>query len=273
MTQSNLLEKRRQVIDLEQQGMTISEIGRQLKLGRPAVRKAIGLYAEGGDSALVPPKRGKKQGQGRELSAECESKIFDQICNQQPWQNKNNVASEDKRNWDHAMWNRKLVNRLVAEIANVEMKDRLNAKYSERWGFKLPNNLRPKERCTREVQAWLNQHSAETEQRANNENAEILWLYKTPLKHIDPSKSKTKLWMISVVNRSGKIQWLVVKNAFTVERQKVILNALIKFKRRKVFVILQDTALFNLQELTKWIETKRDKIEVFPDQSSTVSVK
>jgi hypothetical protein len=273
MTESVLLEKRRKVIDLKQRGMTVSEISRLVDLGRPAVRYAIGLYAEGEDAALVPAKRGKKQDQGRVLSAEWESKIFDQICNQQPWQNKKNVASKDKRNWDHAMWDRRLVNRLVANIANVEMKERLIAKYSERWGFKLPNIRAPKECCTGAVQAWLNQHYAEIEQCANNENAEILWLNKTPLKHIDPSKSKTKLWMISAVNRTGKIQWLVVKTAFTVERQTIILNALIKFKRRKVFVILQDTALFNLQELTKWIETKRDKIEVFPDQSSTVPVK
>jgi hypothetical protein len=72
--------------------------------------------------------------------------------------------------------------------------------------------------------------------------------------------------MISVTNRQEKIQWLVEKNQFTVDRQKVILNALIRFKRGKVFVILQNTALFNVPLLTEWIETKRDQIEVFPNR-------
>lgn len=265
MTQSNLLEKRRKAIDLKQQGMTVSEISRQVNLGRSAVRFAIALYAESGDSALVPPKRGKKQGQGRELSAEMESKIFGQICNQQPWQNKKNVSGDDKRNWDHAMWTRQLVKSLVANIAGVELSERLNATYAERWGFKLPNSPGPKERCTGEVQEWLTQHYAELERRANNEDAEILWLTKTSLTHIDPSKSKRKLWMIAVTNRQGTIQWLVEKNAFKIHGQKVILKALIRFKRRKVFVILQNTALFNVPLLTEWIETKRDQIEVFPN--------
>lgn len=266
MTQSNLLEKRGKAIDLKQQGMTVSKISRRVNLGRPAVRFAIALYAEGGDSALVPPKRGKKQGQGRELTAEMESKIFDQICKQQPWQNKKNVPSDDKRNWDHAMWTRQLVQSLVANIAGVELSKRLIAKYAERWGFKLPKSPGPKERCTGEVQEWLTQHYAEIERRAKNEGAEILWLTKTALTHIHPSKSKRKLWMIAVTNRQEKIQWLVEKNQFTVDRQKVILNALIRFKRGKVFVILQNTALFNVPLLTEWIETKRDQIEVFPNR-------
>ena len=68
----------------------------------PAVRTAIDLYEAGGLAAIKPKDRGKKNGEGRKLSADQEAHIQKRIVEKRPEQLK----------MEFALWTRAAVGQL-----------------------------------------------------------------------------------------------------------------------------------------------------------------
>lgn len=71
-----VLAAKRLAVALRAKGKTHAAIAEQTGLSRQTVADALRRYAEGGDAALVPGKRGRKAGSGRHLSAKREFEVI-----------------------------------------------------------------------------------------------------------------------------------------------------------------------------------------------------
>ena len=84
LSQKQLLKKRQQVIRLYEEQLPVMKIVEETGLSWPAVNVAIKSHKE--NSSLEPAPRGRKQGTGRRLSEEQETRICNIIYRKRPWQ-------------------------------------------------------------------------------------------------------------------------------------------------------------------------------------------
>ena len=83
-TRDALYERRKQVIRLHQEGVPVMQIVERTALSWSAVNAAIKRYDRGGESALKPVARGRKQGKGRILTEEQEADIRQMLRKRRP---------------------------------------------------------------------------------------------------------------------------------------------------------------------------------------------
>lgn len=271
--------RRTVVIDLYRQGVRVMKIVEHTGLSWGAVSKAITLFKAGGDQALVPEARGRKQGTGRSLTAAQEADVRQFIRTRRPryYRLKANL------------WTRVAVVALIEQKCGVTLSERCVGDYLKRWGLSLKNAKKPPyTRCTKAVQTWLDAHYRDIEQQASERDAEIywvntpvaldsaLWRPKTAPKNPQSDdgelgKTPKKLSMVSVVTNQGKLLWAINKGSFGADRQIKFIEALQKDTKRKVlFLIVSDQTSLRSEELVHWIRQNSQSIKIFPDRSDVL---
>ena len=159
-----LHERRKQVVRLHRQGMGVMRIVALSGLSYPTVRAAIDRFEDGGSSANKPKPRGKQSGSGRSLSEVQEVSIQRIIIDKRPEQLK----------MDFALWTRSAVMQLIERELGIALSVRGVGNYLQRWGFTPQKPIKKAyEQRPEAVQAWLDEHYPEIEQRAKAEGAEI----------------------------------------------------------------------------------------------------
>jgi transposase len=264
LSQKQLLKKRQQVIRLYEEKTPVMKIVEETGLSWPAVNVAIKSHKE--NSSLEPARRGKKQGTGRILSEEQETRICNIVYRKRPWQVRLRISSRKL-----SLWNRDAVRQLIEQECGIKLSVRCVAKYLERWGFPLmKQNQRPRERCPWYIERWLAEYYNEIENRAKTENMGIYWVSK---KTVIPVKNKqmpqknpipNKLSMISAISNQGKEHWLIIKRIYNQERQISFLKALVSDRMKPIILIRNNFDYYNEIKVLDWVEENKKKIEVYP---------
>ena len=247
-TLEQLHERRKQVVRLHRRGIKIMQIVDMTGLSYPPVRAAIDLYEAGGWSAIRPNRRGRARGDGRVLSQVQEETIQRMIIDKRPEQLK----------MDFHLWSRAAVMQLIEQEFEIKLPVRSVGKYLTRWGFTPQKPIkRAYEQSPAAVQAWLQGEYPAIEQRARAEGAEIHWADETALVNTDVrgrsfapagktpvemavGGTRQKLSMIATVTNQGKTRWMIIDEAFDVDKLIEFLQALIKDAGKKVFLILDN---------------------------------
>jgi sulfate adenylyltransferase subunit 2 len=94
-----LNERRRRAVKLRERGMTLREVPAECELSVPTVMAAHRAFVQGGWPAVKVKPRGRKKGQGRQLSAEQERELRGLICDKTPDQLKLGFALWIARRW------------------------------------------------------------------------------------------------------------------------------------------------------------------------------
>lgn len=102
-TLEQLYERRKQVVRMHRKGMKVMRIVSLTGLSYPTVRSIIDKYEQAGAQTIKPKPRGRRQGDGRALTAEQEQAIQRIICDKRPEQLK----------MEFALWNRAAVMQLM----------------------------------------------------------------------------------------------------------------------------------------------------------------
>ena len=290
-SRAQLLERRRQVIQLHQQGLPVMQIVTQTGLHWATVNSAIKLHKAQGESALMPSARGRKQGTGRSLNPDQEAQIRYLILVRRPRSYK----------LTDALWTRDTVARLIEQKVGVKLSVRGLSNYLTRWCLALPiPSKRPQARCSAEVQRWMATKFPEVERDASDREGEIYWINKpvplTPeLWHnaagtrdlasnsIAGHLPAKKRWMVSAVNRQGTLRWAIVNGTFNAKRQITFVTALLKdtigrreiildlvngaiVKRKKPLLLIRsDQSVCRSQEFMSWIKHNKAEIKIFPN--------
>ena len=265
-----LFERRKQVIRLYKKGHKVMRIVELTGLSYPAVRSTIDRFDAGGLAALKPKPRGKKQGEGRSLTAAQEDKIRKLICDKRPEQLK----------MDFALWTRPAVMLLIERECSIRLSVRAVGNYLKRWGFTPQKPIRRAyEQRPEAVKKWLDEEYPTIKKRAKAEGGEIHWGDETALVNTDvrgrgyapkgqtpvafAPGSRQKLSMISTVTNQGKARWMIIDDTFNADRLIEFLQALIKDARMKIFLILDNLRVHHSKLVKAWLAERVGLIEVF----------
>lgn len=262
-------EIRRQAIRLVERGRSKAEVADLLGVGRSTVSRWCSRFKQGGWSALRKRKRGRAVGTDRLLNKEQEKEIQKTIVDRTP----------DQLKMAFALWNRRAVQELIRAKFGVSYTLQGVGKLLRDWGFTPQRPAkRAIERNDEAVRVWKEEQYPQVAARAKAENAEIWWADETAAKpecHFRRSyspKGKTPVVrqsakrfhssMISALNNQGKLEWMALKDPMNSELFLTFLKQMIKFKRRKVILIVDNLKVHHSKLVTEWCEANKERIEL-----------
>ena len=243
-------------------------------LSWPTVSRAIKLFQNGGESALLPASRGRKQGTGRELSPAQEIDICRRIRSKRPF----------KYGLTKKLWDREAVGLLITQTYGTEVSDRLLGYYLGRWGLRTVNSQRGPAGCTKEIRSWLDGGYADFYELAKLERGEIYWLNKPKVlksniwleeglaqgEIVETEQGqapKTKLSVLSVTSNQGKYLWAIIPGRIDEDRQIKFIEALLHDTRNKsIFLIRTSEKIYNNRSFMYWIYQNTNKVRIFPEK-------
>jgi len=261
-------EVRRRAIKMLQKGRTQQRVADELEVSRTRVNGWWKRFQEGGWEALRAQKRGPKK-RSRKLTVEQEEEVQRLIADKTP----------DQLKLKFALWTREAVARLIEERYGVVYSLQSLSVILKRWGFTPQRPLkRAYEQRPAEVQRWMRETYPSLKARAKAEDAEIWWADETAAKpeaHVRRSfapKGKTPVVrqpakrfhssIISAINNQGKMQWMALKEALNVDTFLRFLKQLIKNRKRKIFLIVDNLRVHHAKRVKEWLQENKHRIEV-----------
>ena len=250
--------------------MTLREVAAQVELSVPTVMSAHRAYVAGGWAAVNVKPRGRKRGEGRQLTPEQEAAIRRLICDKTP----------DQLKMGFALWNRQAVVQLIEDRLGVQLPIRTVGEYLKRWGFTPQKPIKKAyEQRPAEVRKWLNEEYPQIAARAKTEGAEIHWGDETGLRSDDVrgrgyapkgqtpvvrvNNKREGLSIISTVTNQGKVRWKVFDGAMNADILIDFFKRLIKDAKRKVFLILDNLKVHHARRVKEWLADHEEQIAVF----------
>ena len=263
-------ERRRIAVRMKANGSTLDEIKDAVGLCHSSICLAWKRYQEGGDKALETGQRGRAKGDFRHLSPEQEKHLRKKIVDKLPEQLKLNFA----------LWTRDAVRKLIKQETKIDMPIRTVGEYLKRWGFTPQKPLKfAYERKPEKVKQWLEVDYPQISVRAKAEKAEIYWGDETGLRSGDvrgrgySPKGQTpiiqatakyeNLSMVSAITNKGRVHWMIVDGAVDIPKFMDFLKGLIKYSRRKIFLILDNLRVHHSKLVTAWVKENSARIELF----------
>ena len=226
-------------------------------------------YLKGGWKELRKRKRGRAVGTDRRLTAEQEKEIQKTIVDHTP----------DQLKMTFALWSRHAVQQLIKDRFTVSYTLQGVGKLLKDWGFTPQRPAkRAIERNDEAVKKWKEVDYPQLASRAKAENAEIWWGDETAAKpecHFRRSyspKGKTPVIkqsakrfhssMISALNNQGKLEWMALVDAMNSETFLKFLAQMIKFRKRKIILIVDNLKVHHSHLVQEWVETNKERIEL-----------
>ena len=262
--------QRKFAIRLKISGKKHQEISKIIGVRANTISSWIKSYNLGGLKALKEKKRGVKSEDKKLLSDAQELEIQKMITDTMP----------DQVKLPYGLWTRKAVKELVEREYGVVLAINTMGDYLRKWGF---SPQKPKKRAyeqnSKAVQKWIEQEYPAIEQRAKKENAIIHWGDETgsrntnnhgrsyaPKGRTPVKKNMAKRFsvnMISTVTNLGQVEFMIYSGTMHSQRLIEFMEGLIKGKKRKIYLILDNLRVHHSKLVKAWIQENKDKIELF----------
>jgi transposase len=260
---------RRQAMRLIDQGRRQSEVARLLDVSQPTISLWRQRFLKGGWAALRKRKRGREVGTDRRLNREQEKEIQKTIVDHTP----------DQLKMTFALWSRHAVQQLIKDKYDVSYTLQGVGRLLKDWGFTPQRPAkRAIERNDEAVRKWKEEDYPQLAARAKAEKAEIWWADETAAKpecHFRRSfspKGKTPVIkqsakrfhssMISALNNQGKLEWMALKDAMNSEMFLTFLKQMIKYRKRKIILIVDNLKVHHSHIVQDWVEANKERIEL-----------
>jgi transposase len=262
--------QRLQIIRLREAGRSNKETAEIVGVSKPHSSTVWQRYKKQGLDSLVKGKRGRRQGEQRDLTPEQEAEIKKLMIDKAPNQLK----------LSYALWTRDAVKLLIQQRFKYEMPIRTVGEYLKRWGFTPQKPAKwAKEQSTPAVARWLLSDYPAIVAKAKQEKAEIHWGDETGLQtgaNVEKGyslKGKTpvlrqtakreRINMISSITNQGQVRFMFYRDNMNSKRLIEFMRRLTKDAGRKVFLILDNLKVHHSKVVKTWLEKHIDKIEVF----------
>lgn len=263
-------EVRMRAIKMLKNGMTRIEVAGHLGVSRQHVGEWWKRYQEGGMKALKKRKRGLPTGSNRKLTAEQELEVQQTLIDKTP----------DQLKMKFALWTREAVRELIEDRYGVRYAMQSLSVLLKRWGFTPQRPIKKAyEQNPKAVDVWLEQTYPGIENRALEEKAEIFWGDESAVKpeaHNRRSyapKGQTPVIrqpakrfhssFISAISKRGKMHWMGLNKPLNADLFIDFLKRLIKNRKRKIFLILDNLRVHHCQKVKDWVSEHKKRIELF----------
>ncbi len=246
------------------------EIAQAFGVRQATVSAWIQGYKSQGFAGLKDTVRGVKSSDRKLLSPKQEKAIQKMIVDVMP----------DQLKLAYALWTRKAVKELVEREFGIKMAINTMGDYLRSWGF-TPQKPKKKayEQNPKAVQKWLDEEYPSIKQKAKEEGAVIHWGDETGVRNSNQhgrsyapkgktpvKKSMSKRFtvnMISTVTNQGKVSFMIYTGSMNAERLIEFLEQLIKRKRKKVYLILDNLRVHHSKLVKKWVKENKERIAIF----------
>ena len=179
-----------------------------------------------------------------------------------------------------ALWTRGAVGDLLREKFNVDVSVWTIGRYLHSWGFTPQKPIyKAYEQKSAEVRKWLKKVYPAIKERAAKEGGEIHWSDEMGMRSdhqagttwspkgetpvIIRTGKRFRLNMISSLTNQGKLQFMLFKQGFTADVFLDFMSRLIRYNRRKVFLIVDGHPTHKAKIVKKWLAEKANRIEMF----------
>lgn len=265
-----LTEARKTAVRMRAEGYTAKAIATILEVHPNTVYRWASQARNGGDTALVVQRRGRRKGEQRRLSVGQEIALQALICHQTP----------DALGLPFALWTRQAVQFLIAQQTEVWLPIRTVGLYLKRWRLTPQKPLKKAyEQDPRAVTRWLREEYPAIAACAWVEHAEIHWGDETGIEQdgqrergyappghtpvVRKPAKKLRLNLISSITNQGLMRFRVYEQTLTAKVLIEFMSRLIQGQSKKLFLILDNLKVHRSQAVQTWLEARRDRIEVF----------
>ncbi|MCH8533139.1 MAG: hypothetical protein LAT65_20035 [Saccharospirillum sp.] len=157
LSPENMNQRRKHAVELRLAGQTLAQVKQATGLSAPTVIKAFKAFEAGGWQAINLNKRGRKKGQGTELTTAHQQALKDWMLSDQGQQ----------------FWSRDTLASVIADQHGIQASERAIARLLETWGLTLPELAVKRPKGVRNaaaqwyryqyqpLQEWAVQHKAE----------------------------------------------------------------------------------------------------------------
>jgi transposase len=270
LTVSALEERRKIIIRMKESSYSEQEIVATTGCSRQVIYPLWNKYKKNKDKVFHVQVRGNKLGNGRTLSTQQENKIKKLIVDKYP----------DQLKFDYALWTREAVKLLVEKECKIVMPIRTIGEYLKRWGYTPQKPVKyAYERDSEKVRAWLENMYPDIKKQAKRQKAEIYWGDETTVKAgdvrgrgyapqgrtpvVNRTEKRENVSMISAITNKGKVFWKLHEGSINGELVLDFVKRLIRNKKNKIFLILDNAKTHHSKMLQEWVGKKKDKIKLF----------
>lgn len=269
-TRESRVELRAQVLALRTEGKTYQEISDITGYVRPYCVKLVQELGETPERARTLSAGGRPKGNGRTLTPKQETQLLRWIVGRCP----------DQLLLPFVLWTRRAVQELIRVKLGIRMPIRTVGLYLQRWGLTPQRpTRRAYERDDAAVERWLRVEYPKIQRRAAAERAEINWGDETGLRsdesrhrgYAPPASTpivriparRSSLSVISSITNRGDLRFMIYKGALTPARFITFMRRLIKGRRKKIFLIVDNLSVHKARKVTEWVGRHSEEIELF----------
>jgi len=295
LSPSALEERRSVIIRMKENGATEKQITEAVGCSKQVIYKLWKQWRSSTNKkqkndVLTVKKRGIKFGEGRTLTPSRETQIQNIIKDKYP----------DELKLDFALWTREAVGELIKKQFGIAMPIRTVGEYLKRWGYTPQKPVKYAHgRDEERVKEWREKTYKSIKRRAKRLKATIYWGDEMSVKSGDVRgrgyaprgktpvvrgvKLKENISMVSAINNQGKVLWKTYDGAVDSEKFIGFMGQMIKYRRKKIFLIVDGASAHTSKTVKSWIEIHKKKIELYylppyspdlnPDEHTNADVK
>ena len=270
LTAETQAEIRLRAVEAVKKGHSQTEVAEIFGVSRQAVVNWMRLERQDGLESLQAKPQGRPLGSGRKLDKRQERQVQQAIVAHPP----------EHFDLPFALWTRGIVQQLIERRLGIFLEASTVGDYLKRWGLTPQKPTRRAfQQDSRKVRKWLEEEYPAIEARAKAEGARIYWGDETGCRSEHASgkgyspKGQTPVVtvngcrfscnVISAMNNSGNLAFLVFQESFTTDVFLDFLKRLVRQVKQKVFLIVDGHPVHKAKTVKDWLSENTDKIELF----------
>ncbi|GGU54201.1 hypothetical protein GCM10009504_08890 [Pseudomonas laurentiana] len=241
---------RLRAVQLRIAGSTLKAISHDTGLSPPTIIAAYKAWQAGGWDAVPVRERGRKQGEGRSLSAPQEQNIYQLLVSTLP----------ERHQLPFQLWQLEAMQALAKRLHDVDLPERTAAHYLQRWQL---NAERPAKRVAKAqpaVQRWYRSTYGDILDQARAQNGEIYWIddYGAP-----NDQGKLSYGLLRAVSNRGKVLWMPYEDGLRAPHLEAFFERLYRCTERKVFALLSGMHWQRAATFITWAGERTDRLHLF----------
>lgn len=258
---------RYKAVSAVEQGKTHDEASRLFGVARGTVTKWVQIKKKGGIDALKSRQRGRPP--APRLKGNQAATIVRIITDRCPEQVK----------LPFILWTREAVQMLIERRYSIRLSIWTIGRYLHAWGF-TPQKPQRKayERNDEDVKRWLTYQYPAIKRNAKAEGAEILWGDETGMRSdhqagttwapkgrtptIPCTGKRFRCNMISGITNRGRLEFRLFRGKFTSAVFIDFMNRLIKYRRNRIFFIVDGHPVHKSGAVNKWLNKNERRIKM-----------
>jgi transposase len=233
-----------------------------------SVNRIWANYKTGGTRAVQSKKRGVRS--GKKINGQQAAEVRRLIKDKMP----------DQLKLPYGLWTRDAVQQLILDKYDITLSRWQVGRYLKDWGYTPQKPIsKAFEQNPAKVKEWLDKEYPAIKKRAAKENATIYFEDEVGMRSdhqagksyspkgqtpvIKRTGQRFSLNMVSAISNKGHVEFMILDGTFNGKVFLEFLIQLIKYKKQKIFLVVDGHTAHKTKEVKAWLDENINKIELF----------